>query len=262
MKRLFLIAGLLIIAQLTFSQIFSWGIKGGVNSSKISFDDFSVDPAISIKPEYLTSDPDFPLLVDLNNDGEVAEINPKALDVSAKVTFEPSSYDMGYHFGAFARVKLLGIFIQPELIFSQTNTTINVMQGDEIKDGTSIINEIRSSSADIKYTNFDIPIMVGIKLGPARLCAGPVATFKLGNKVGTTAGDEIGAMVDDFTAVTEKATFGGQAGVGLDILGKVTLDIRYEFPLSKLGDKVTIDGNSYSTDQRASQFIASIGWMF
>lgn len=258
MKKLFLIVGLLIAAQVSFSQIFSWGIKAGVNSTKISFDDFSIDapPTVGIDYNYLANNPE---AVTTDGDGNITYIDPQVFTVTApKVKFTPSSYNMGYHFGAFARIKVLGVFIQPELIFSQTKTEINF----EGQDATSLIGDIKNSSAEIKYSNFDVPVMCGVKLGPARIYAGPVATFKLGNKVGTTPGDEIGEMIDDYNKVAEKATFGGQAGVGLDILSKVTLDVRYEFPLSKLGDNVTIGGNSYSTDQRASQFIASIGWMF
>ncbi|MCK9207652.1 MAG: PorT family protein [Salinivirgaceae bacterium] len=263
MKKLMLMAGILTMAVAANSQIFSWGLKGGVNSSKVSFDDFGIEPSVSIKDSYLPGGSnDGELLIDLNNDGVAAEINPLALDVSANVTFEPSSYDLGYHFGAFARVKVLGIFIQPELIFSQTNTTINIKEGDEIKDGAAIISEFKNSTSNIKYTNFDIPVMVGIKLGPARFYGGPVATFRLGNKADKSASEEINEMLDSFTAVTQKATFGGQAGVGLDILKKVTLDVRYEFPLSKLGDNISLGDYTYSTDQRQSQFIASIGFIF
>lgn len=264
MKRLGLILGVVLMAQLSFGQIFTWGLKGGVNSSKIKFDDFKVnDASVSIKPDYLPGgSKETELWQDYNNDGVKNEINPMALDLSARVTFQPSSYELGYHFGAFARLKLLGVFIQPELIFSQTNTSINIKQGDEFKSGSTLISDITATTANIRYTNFDIPVLVGFKFGPARICAGPVATFKLGTKSDVSAGQEVGEMIDDYTKVTEKATFGGQAGIGIDILKKVTIDLRYEFPLSKLGDKVTINGSEFKTDQRQSQFLASIGFMF
>src|SRR3989339_140101 len=262
MKKLMLMAGILIMAVAASSQIFSWGLKGGVNSSKISFDDFSIDepPTVRVDPTHYTDIADI-LANNALTDAEKASqlANPDFYTITApKVSFEPSSYDMGYHFGAFARVKVLGIFIQPELIFSQTKTTINIQE----EDAEDIANSVISSAADIKYTNFDIPVMVGVKFGPARLYGGPVATFKLGNKADKSASEEINEMLDSFTAVTQKATFGGQAGIGLDILKKVTLDVRYEFPLSKLGDNISLGDYTYSTDQRQSQFIASIGFIF
>lgn len=260
MKKLILVLSVILLASASYSQIFSWGLKGGLNSSKVSFDDFSLEsnPTITVDPNHIT---DIANIIADNTlsdaDKAIQLANPAFYTVTApKIKFSPSSYDVGYHFGAFARVKVLGVFIQPELIFSQTNTTIN------LEDTENLYSDIKNSAANIKYTNFDIPIMVGVKMGPLRLNAGPVASFKLGNKPDETASDEINAMLNDFTAVTQKATFGGQAGVGLDILKKVTLDVRYEFPLSKLGDKVTISGYDFNTDQRASQFIASIGIMF
>jgi len=111
------------------------------------------------------------------------------------------------------------------------------------------------------YNNFDIPVLVGIKLGPARLCAGPVATFNLSNNV-DEAEEQIQEGMESFTAATHMATFGAQVGAGVDILKKVTIDLRYEFGLSQLGDDIQVAGETFATDQRQNQFIASIGWMF
>jgi len=260
MKKILLIGlGLLLIGSISNAQVFSWGIKGGLNSSKISFDDFSIDspPRVSIDPLDVTQDDFFITLEDGTN-----IINPDYINITApKVSFTPSSYEMGYHFGAFARFKILGVFLQPELIFSQTNATINIEDGDP-KD---IASQVVSTSTNIKFTNFDVPVMVGVKLGPLRLNGGPVATFKLGNQLGTIK-DELSAdakeYLSDFSNITTKATFGGQVGVGLDILKKVTLDVRYEFPLSKLGDQIELAGETFTTDQRQSQIIGSIGIMF
>ncbi len=251
MKKLIFIVSVLFLAHAAQSQIFSWGIKGGVNSSKISFDDFSVDgvPSVAVDPADL-SQPDF--LIDVAG---TTVINPKYVTVTMpNIAFTPSSYELGYHFGAFARIKVAMLYIQPELIFSQTNANIDVT-------GEDALSEFKSSVSTVTYTNFDIPVMVGIKLGPARLCAGPVATFKLSTEA-NAATQEIIDMTNDFTAVTKTATFGAQVGVGVDILKKVTVDLRYEFGLSQLGDDIQLAGETFKTDQRQNQFIASIGWMF
>jgi len=275
MKKILLFVAILFVAHISYGQIFSFGLKAGVNSSKISFSDFSVDkmPTVSIDNGvlfgYITEQiQNGNLVLDENNKITIADgaefTYPEGLvDVTApSVKFTPSSYEMGYHFGAFARFKILGIFLQPEIIFSQTNASINL--DPEGFDATQLVNEV--SSSKITYTNFDVPVMLGFKLGPAHLCAGPVATFKLNSKVDDATKkflDEIESEngVDVFT-VTKNATFGAQVGAGLTLLKKVTVDVRYEFGLSKLGDKVTIAGNEFNTDQRGSQFIASVGWMF
>ena len=251
MKKLIFFIAVMLVAQVSFTQIFSWGIKGGVNSTKISFDDFSVgDPTVTIDPADVTQ-PDFFIDVD-----GTTVINPDYITVTApRVEFSPKSYEMGYHFGAFARIKVLGIFIQSELYFSQTQTQIDFSERQDLA------GNLKKSSANIKYNNFDIPVLVGIKLGPARFNLGPVASFKLDPKV-EGAKAEVKESLNSFSSATELATFGGQVGVGIDILKKLTLDVRYEFPLSKLGDQVTIGDNSFNTDQRQTQVLASIGWMF
>ena len=123
MKKLLLFMAVLFVAHISYGQIFSWGIKGGVNSSKISFDDFSLEspPAVTVDPADLTQ-PDF--LIDVNG---VSVINPDYITVTApQISFTPSSYELGYHFGVFARIKILALYLQPELIFSQTNANIDV----------------------------------------------------------------------------------------------------------------------------------------
>ena len=253
MKKLVFFIAVMLVAQVSFTQIFSWGIKGGVNSTKISFDDFSVgDPTISINYDYLADNPD---AITYDGSGNITYIDPQAFTVTGLgVEFSPKSYEMGYHFGAFARIKVLAIFIQPELIFSHASAGIDFSE-------PTAAGELKKSTANINYNNFDIPVMVGMKLGPARFNLGPVASFKLSPNV-EGAKAEVKESLEDFSSATEFATFGGQVGVGIDILKKLTLDLRYEFPLSKLGDQVTIGDNTFNTDQRQTQVIASIGWMF
>jgi len=252
MKKLVFLIGVMLVAQASFSQIFTWGVKAGVNSTKVSFDDFSIENDITIKPDYLPGGSNEDDLI-ITVDGQEV-INPQAINRPG-IKFEPKSYEMGYHFGAFARLKVLGIYIQPELIFSHAEASI------DFSDTDNLAGELESSTATIKYNSFDIPVLVGMKLGPARFNLGPVASFKLDPNV-EGAKAEVKEGLTSFSDATELATFGGTVGVGIDILKKVTLDVRYEFPLSKLGDEVNIGDNSFKTDQRQSQVIGSIGFMF
>jgi hypothetical protein len=220
MKKLLVIVCLFLAGQFAMGQMLSYGLKGGVQSSKIKFSDFSAD-------------------VDVNN------------QTVQNVSFEPSSYEMGFHLGAFARIKVLSFFVQPEVYFSNTGASINVKDSLNTFDGKAIM----------KYNKVDVPILVGMKFGPARIDMGPVATFNLSSKTKSN-NDQVKDIMGDKFESTKSATFGYQVGVGLDILKKVTLDVRYEFGLSKLGDKVTIDGREFKTDQRVNQFVASIGFIF
>lgn len=222
MKKILLIIGVLFIANVTFSQIFSFGVKGGLNSTSLSFDEFKVD----------WHDP----------------ANSDIHDIKIK----PHESEFGYHFGIFGRIKVLAIFIQPEILFSSVGSTIKIDDYPNLDDAKSI--------ATVNYNKMDIPILVGMKFGPARIGLGPVATFNLASTV--DAADEIKGLVEDYTSVSNSATFGGQIGLGLDILKKLTIDLRYEFGLSKIADGVSIGDTEYPTDQRQNQIVASIGFMF
>ena len=107
----------------------------------------------------------------------------------------------------------------------------------------------------MEFKKLDIPVLVGFKFGPARVNAGPVASIIIDSKADLieTAGYE-----EKFKG----ASFGYQAGVGLDLLKTISLDIRYEGNLSKLGDGVNIEGNDFEFDSRNPQFIFSLGIFF
>lgn len=157
---------------------------------------------------------------------------------------------MGYQFGLFARVKALGIFVQPELLFSHSQSEVVIADVTANK----IYNETQ------KFNKVDIPVIVGWKLGPARLGLGPVASFNLSQTDGLK--NKLNELATETTKNNfSKATFGYQVGVGLDIL-KLSLDVRYEGNLSKLGKGVEVGGKSYSFDQRNPQWIFSLGWAF
>ena len=112
-----------------------------------------------------------------------------------------------------------------------------------------------------KFNKIDIPVSVGWKFGPARLGIGPVASFMLSESDGLK--DKLSSISTEATENNfRKATFGYQIGVGLDILRKITLDVRYEGNLSKLGNGITLGGKDYKFDQRNPQFIFSAGIFF
>ncbi len=188
------------------AQLFKFGIKAGVSSSKVKFSD-----------------------VDLGN------------NLIAK---EGSSIT-GMHFGLVSRVQLLGFFVQPELYFSSTGGDIKIVDNT-----TGVVEAVKTQ----KFNKIDIPVLVGWKFGPARLGFGPVASIMLSDK----------AVLKEYTGYDEqfnKATFGYQIGVGLDIW-KIGFDLRYEGSLSKLGDGIKVLGQERSFDSRNPQLLASVALYF
>ena len=153
---------------------------------------------------------------------------------------------IGYHIGAMMRVTFFGLFVQPELLFSSTGGEVNV---------TNLKTSIESIEFQT-YKKIDIPVMAGFKLGPARLQAGPVASFTLNSE--PVLKDLIARVEEDF----KTATFGYQAGVGIDLLKFLAIDLKYEGNLSKIGDGISIGNFDASFDTRNPQIILSLGFMF
>jgi len=156
---------------------------------------------------------------------------------------EDASY--GIHGGLFLRLSLVGIYIQPEVLFSSTKYEYNVTTASNPE-------EVLSQ----KFNKLDIPIMLGFKLGPIRINAGPSASILINSPE---------ALIDspDFEEMYKNATFGYQAGVGVDLLKKLTLDLRYEGSLSKkFGDAVNIGNQTFNLDNRRSALHLSLGLIF
>jgi hypothetical protein len=158
-------------------------------------------------------------------------------------TLKDAAY--GFHAGIFLRLSLLGIYLQPEVVFATNTYEYNVKQGTN--------PEILKKQT---FNKLDVPVLVGVKLGPIRLNAGPVATFQIGSPE---------ALIDglDTKKMYKGATFGYQAGAGFDLFKRLTFDIRYEGSLSKkFGNSVTVGNQTFNLDSRQPSVLFSLGLMF
>lgn len=202
MKKLVLILFAIVLSSGAFAQ-FSWGLKAGAASNN-----FNLENTIS----------------------------------SAQQTIEAAEQAAwGFHGGVFVRLSMLGIMVQPEVLFSMAENNMLVTDGG--------IEEIRSQ----KFNKLDVPVLLGVKLGPVRLMAGPAASVML-----NSASD----LVDNAENLYKAATFGYQAGLGVDIMKKITLDVRYEGGLNNFGDEITIGSETFTLDGRSNAILISAGIMF
>lgn len=211
-----------LVCILTLASVSQAQIKYGIRAG-VSSSSLSLNDAISI----------------VQSDNTTQELKLKAQDSK-----------LGFHFGGFAQISIAGFFVQPELLLSSTGGDVAV---EDVLNNTKTI-------AKQRFLRMDIPLIAGMKFGPARIGIGPVASFNL------SSNDELKNIiideVDGGNSASEKfetATWALQAGVGLDIFNKLVLDFKYEFGLSKLGKGITIDGKDYPFSQRNSQFIFSVG---
>ena len=128
-----------------------------------------------------------------------------------------SSGVAGYQAGVFGRIGG-GFYLQPEVYLSSTGGDFN--------------SNDNSYSARVRFTNLNIPVLVGVKFGPKdlnfRVMAGPIYTSVLSNNFSNT----VNVAYTDFGHYSN-STLGYQAGAGID-LGAISADIRYEGGLTDI----------------------------
>jgi len=220
MKKLLLLAFAVMSVSLSNAQFLRFGVKGGVSSTNVKFDKTTLN--------------------DITTTQGVKDF-----------IVDQGDSKMGIHLGFFSRIQIVGLFIQPELLFTHSQGEVVLSETN----GIVISNEIQ------KFNKIDVPVLVGWKFGPARLGFGPVASIMMSEKDGLK--DRLGDLTNTSVESNfKKATFGYQVGFGLDILKKITLDIRYEGNLSKLGSGITLGGEEFKFDQRNPQFLFSAGIFF
>lgn len=151
----------------------------------------------------------------------------------------------GFHAGAFVRLSLFGIYIQPELLFTSRTDEYSV---SDMENPAQIVKQ--------QFNQLDLPVMLGAKLGPVRINAGPSARLLINSPKD---------LIDDpdFEAMYNKFTFGYQAGLGFDIIKRITVDLRYEGSLQKFQTQIeNLAGDKFYLDDRPNAFLLSVGIMF
>jgi len=190
---------LLMSAMSTYAQDFKYGIKGGLNYGAT---------------------------------GEYESISRIADDFRG--SFEDGEHKTGFHAGVFGQLEILGIFIRPELMYTEMNTEY--------------------SEFDYKLKKIDAPVLVGIRLlGPLNIKAGPAFQYIIKNDLENT-----NLTIGD---VENEISVGYQLGAGVE-LGRLEFDLRYE---GAFQDNEAFGGNlaadrGFTIDSRPSQWILSLSY--
>jgi hypothetical protein len=149
----------------------------------------------------------------------------------------------GYVAGVYARLGRR-VFFQPELLAGIKYAKVNVLNAALGLD----------KKVEIGYTSVDIPLMLGYRLGPLHVLAGPVASYSV---TPNTTFAQLKALNGTLSDATTNAYFSYTAGAGIDLLG-FTLDVRYESNLTDLSKTIPLpSGVNFS--QKASSFQATLG---
>jgi hypothetical protein len=146
-----------------------------------------------------------------------------------------SSSVAGYQVGAFARLGG-GVYLQPEVYLSSS--------------GGEFHSNDNQYSGNVKFTNLNVPVLLGLRFGPKNLnlraMAGPIYTSVLSSR------QNLQSVASSFVnnGNYKNSTIGYQAGAGVD-LGSITADLRYEGGFSDIN-------SSYG--QRQHLWALSIGF--
>ena len=139
----------------------------------------------------------------------------------------------GYHLGVFAKLEFLGIFLQPEVVYTRLSTEYDQF--------------------DYNIDKIDAPVLVGINvLGPLNIKAGPSFQYILKNELENT-----NLSISD---VENEITVGYQVGLGLEF-GNLGFDARYEgaFEENNAFGEAAAEQN-FKIDSRPSQWILSVSY--
>ena len=200
-----------------------------------------------------------------------------------KLSYQKADIQAGFQnhltFGLFGRVEIGSLYIQPELMYFKTD---NIFSLDMANNSEGWLPE-EQVTFTLNEANLQVPVLIGIKaldlgLVTLRAQAGPTAnftlasstlfdkTFTLTNNEGeqVSVGDEGSAEVFD----TKTIAWGLQAGIGADILGKITLDINYNYGLTKVfGALNNTSLNNYFDfnnidNTKQNLFMVTVGYKF
>ena len=152
----------------------------------------------------------------------------------------------GYLLGGYARIGKT-FYIQPEVYFSAKDFEVNAL------------NVVTKSNDVVSFSqkSLDVPVLLGIKLGPVRIAAGPVASYNISSDA--SADNALKTyFAGSVKEISNRSNFSYQAGVGVDFLS-LSLDVRYEGAISDLSNTLAVP-SGYNYAQKPSFFQATIGF--
>lgn len=221
MKKILLFATLTLLPALTFAQGgFQFGIKGGVNLSRLSFGEF-------VKTSTNT------------NGSPAVNVDGQTFRDNLRDSFNSRT---GTSFGIYTRFGK-NLFIQPEVLYSTRTGSLDIIRNGQ------------TESVTIKTTSFDVPVLLGIKGGPIRVMAGPVVSFRVSDnqRLGEALKQYTSGTLNE---AWTKASYGYQVGGGLDI-GNLGLDVRYE---GNISDIAQISDNTGKFSQRMKSWQITLAY--
>ena len=183
-------------------------------------------------------------------DGPDFSIGPKVGYQTAKLSYNKADIKNGFanHFtvGLFGRVTYKNFYVQPELLYFKTSDVFDVTVTGTGTDNLFNLPTGAQTTLTLNQMNLQVPIMFGYniidrKIITLRAQIGPTANVVLQSKTLFDKTYSIDGEQTDIENVTTDERFdtkaiawGLQAGLGVDVLKRITLDINYNFGLSRM----------------------------
>ncbi len=176
-------------------------------------------------------------LLDFGVMGGLNVPNFKIKDSSPSISDINLDSEAGFHIGAMLRINLVMLYVQPELLYTKVSTDY-AFKADAVP-----------TSGTYNLQRLDIPVPVGLKLGPAAIFAGPVASINLSSP---------NQIFDDGY---KKATLGYQVGAGIKFIG-ILAEVKYEGAFHSHSGTAVVAGQEFDLDGRMNQLVISVGYFF
>ena len=143
----------------------------------------------------------------------------------------------GFQFGALVRARLAGLYIQPELLYTQVKNEVT-------KDGNNY---------EVKNKSIEIPVGVGKRfLSIAHLQVGPTFSYYFDEKLNVN--NFVNAKQDQFGV-------GFHIGGGVQI-SKLLFDLRYQRGFGKLTSEFIQGSSSFKTENTPQHVNLSVAYLF
>jgi hypothetical protein len=177
--------------------------------------------------------------------GATAQLAPVYDMNFGNIRIEPEhTGGLGVHAGLSVYIGLDPVYVQPEVLFESVSFEYIVIY----QHNTSIVRQ--------RINKVYLPLLVGIQFDVMRIFIGPSVAMRT---------ETPKALVDeaDFTKLYSKTLLDYQVGIGLDLLKKIDLEVRYRAYLGKHYEGIqSIGYQTITLNKSNSSLLLSIGFKF
>lgn len=147
----------------------------------------------------------------------------------------------GYHVGLMGRMTLLGFYIQADALYVRNSRKLNLENG----------------SLKMKENTLSVPVVAGLNILFLRAYVGPRFDFNLGSNISKSTDNS-----NSIKSNIDKRWLGYQAGLGVDLFKKISIDLSYNGYFKAPSQRLSIDDTEFTIKQKNRQYWLTLGYYF